>query len=549
MKSRYRTIFDKIFTVTTGLAVLLLVVVLFVILGPMLLRGFSAVLFKGTVEFRKMQLAEFGHGDPEQVRVESERADAVRANVYELIDNFKSGVDIEQLTDRAKEIYRNYGNELRLRELPREQYTALRSLSREIRNRLTDAFSSNSIEQIREHIEYVLQFEDDERFVNTTASGFFQLARQYQKAAAATDLDKRQEYAVELAELEDIITELLGPSPTEDSPALAQFRYGATRWDQAQKLLHRLRWKERWVEPSGKGNLNAESGVSLVRQEFSRKEQFDGTELEPLFGYIEENIDRMLEPKTTFYWRYFLDDSTPGHYFGGIGPEILGTLLLTLLSMIFVVPFGVISAAYLTECTKEGPIIRIIRMCVNTLAGVPSIVFGLFGVAFFVIFLIPLFGGPSQPCILAGSMTLAVLTLPVMIRSSEEAIRTVPRTYKEASLALGASGFRTFMTVTLPAALPGILTGVILSLSRVAGETAPILFTAGITVGPVPDSIFQKTRTLSYGSWDMAVGDKLSAQVPHNQFGMVVALILLILILNALAVFMRSRVFKRLKGQ
>jgi phosphate transport system permease protein len=330
---------------------------------------------------------------------------------------------------------------------------------------------------------------------------------------------------------------------------LAQFRYGATRWDLAKKLLHKLHWKERWIKPSGEGISSGQSSVSLVRKEFSRKEIFAGTELEPLFGYIEDNLDKMLEPKRTFYWRYFIDDGTPGHYFGGIGPEIFGTLLLTLLSMVFVVPFGVVSAAYLTECTREGPIIRIIRMCINTLAGVPSIVFGLFGLAFFVLFFIPLFGGPSKPCILAGSMTLAVLTLPVMIRSSEEAIRTVPQTYKEASLALGASGFRTFMTVTLPAALPGILTGVILSLSRVAGETAPILFTAGITVGPMPKSIFQTTRTLSYGSWDMAVGDKLSAQVPHNQFGMVVTLVLLILVLNALAIILRSRVFKRLKGQ
>ncbi|MEJ2649610.1 MAG: phosphate ABC transporter permease PstA, partial [Sedimentisphaerales bacterium] len=233
----------------------------------------------------------------------------------------------------------------------------------------------------------------------------------------------------------------------------------------------------------------------------------------------------------------------------GIGPEILGTLFLTLLSMIFVIPFGVISAAYLTECTKEGPVIRIIRMCINTLAGVPSIVFGLFGLAFFVLFFIPLFGGPSKPCILAGSLTLAVLTLPVMIRASEEAIRTVPRTYKEASLALGASKFRTFIKVILPAALPGILTGVILSLSRVAGETAPILFTAGIAIGPVPHSIFQTTRTLSYGSWDMAVSDKLAAEVPHNQFGMVVTLILLILCLNALAITLRWKVFKKLKGQ
>ncbi len=549
MKTNFRNVFDKVFTVLTGFAVLSLVVVLFVILGPMLYRGLGAVFFKGTVEFRKMQLAEFGHGNQAQVRKEAERTEEVRAHVYDMINRFKSGVDTERLTERAKDIHRNFGNELRLKEVPREQYTALRSLSKDIRNRLTEAFSSSSIEQIRREIEYVLQYENDERFVDTSASDFFRLARQYQKAAETTDLDEREEYARELAELEQIIRDLLGPGPDDDLPALAQFRYGATRWDQAEKLLHRLHWKERWVEQSHRGDLTAESSVSLVRKEFSRKEQFAGTELETLFGFIDDNLDEMLEPKWTLYWRYFLDDSTPGHYFGGIGPEIFGTLLLTVLSMIFVVPFGVVSAAYLTECTREGTVIRIIRMSINTLAGVPSIVFGLFGVAFFVLFLIPLFGGPSQPCILAGSMTLAVLTLPVMIRSSEEAIRTVPQTYKEASLALGASGFRTFITVTLPAALPGILTGVILSLSRVAGETAPILFTAGITVGPVPESVFQTTRTLSYGSWDMAVGDKISAQVPHNQFGMVVTLVLLILVLNALAIILRTRVLKRLKGQ
>ena len=540
MKTGFRTIFDKIFTVTTGFAVLSLIVVLFVVLGPMFQRGLGAVFFKGTVEFRRMQLAEFRHGDAIQVRAQIAQAEKVRANVYELIDKFKSGVDTGQLTEQAKDIYRSFGKELRRKELPREQYTALRSLGRDIRDKLTEAFSSSSIGQIHQDIEYVLKYENDERFKGTAAEDFFRLARQYQKAAEATDLDRREEFAHELTELEQIIRELLGPGPDDDPPALAQFRYGATRWDQAKKLLHRLHWKEKWIEQN--------SSVSLVRIEESRAEQFAGTELEPLFGYIDDNLGKMLEPKWTFYWRYFIDDGTPGHYFGGIGPEIFGTLLLTLLSMVFVVPFGVISAAYLTECTREGTVIRIIRMCINTLAGVPSIVFGLFGLAFFVLFFIPLFGGPSKPCILAGSMTLAVLTLPVMIRSSEEAIRTVPQTYKEASLALGASGFRTFMTVTLPAALPGILTGVILSLSRVAGETAPILFTAGITIGPVPKSIFQTTRTLSYGSWDMAVGDKLSAQVPHNQFGMVVTLILLILVLNALAIVLRSRVFKRLKG-
>lgn len=421
-----------------------------------------------------------------------------------------------------------------------EEYTELRSLSRKIRNELTAAFSSRDLGEINEHIEFVLNYSSDSRFEGTVASQFFQMAKGFRDAAANIDLQKRDEYASELAELEEIIEGLFGPHPGQDFPALAQFRYGATRWDQAQNLLHKLHWKEKWVEK--------EPGKPLVKTEVSRADLFAGTELEGLFGFVDKNLDKMLHPRWTFYWRYFVDDSTPGHYFGGIGPEILGTLMLTLLSMIFVIPFGVISAAYLAECTRENMIIRIIRMCINTLAGVPSIVFGLFGLAFFVLFFLPLFGAPSKPCILAGSLTLAVLTLPVMIRSSEEAIRAVPQTYKEASLALGASGFRTFITVTLPAALPGILTGVILSLSRVTGETAPILFTAGIAVGPVPKSIFQTTRTLSYGSWDMAVADKLAAQVPHKQYGMVVALVLLILCLNALAIILRSRVFKRLKG-
>jgi hypothetical protein len=134
MKTGFRTIFDKFFTVITGFAVLSLVVVLFVILGPMFKRGLGAVFFKGTVEFRRMQLAEFGHGDAKKVRAEVNRAEKVRANVYELIDKFKSGVDTGQLTDRAKDIYRNFTDELRLKNLPREQYTTLRSLGREMTN-------------------------------------------------------------------------------------------------------------------------------------------------------------------------------------------------------------------------------------------------------------------------------------------------------------------------------------------------------------------------------------------------------------------------------
>jgi phosphate transport system permease protein len=179
---------------------------------------------------------------------------------------------------------------------------------------------------------------------------------------------------------------------------------------------------------------------------------------------------------------------------------------------------------------------------------VPSIVFGLFGLAFFVLYLLPLFGAPSKGNILAASLTLAVLTLPLMIRASEEALRAVPHTYKEASLALGAGHFRTFIKVTLPAAMPGILTGIILSLGRVAGETAPILFTGTAAVASIPKSLFDATRTLSYGSYDMAVGDRIAAMVPHQQYGMVVTLILLVLILNTAAILLRWKISKKLRG-
>jgi phosphate transport system permease protein len=540
MRAAFRIILDKFFTTLTCLAVLSIVLMLLVVLGPMLYRGLGAIFFDGTVEFRKMQLAEFHHGDAGKIEQESLKTQQARQVVYDMFDKFRSGIDTEKLIDRVKQIDRTFGKEIQLQDKNREKYRELRDLSRDIRDNLIEAFSSDDKEQIKEHLNLVLQNESDERLKKTAASEYFKIAREFGQAAEKIDFQKRQQYADELKELENIIIKLFGPAPNEPAPVLAQNCYGATRWDQAQKYMHELFWKEKWVEQ--------ENSKSLLRIEISRDEQFAGTELEPLFGYMKDNIGKMLNPKFTFYWRYFFDDSTPGHYYGGIGPEILGTLFLTLLSMLFVIPFGIISAAYLTEFGGEGFVARIVRMCINTIAGVPSIVFGLFGLAFFVLFFIPLFGGPSKPCILAGSLTLAVLTLPVMIRASEEAIRTVPATYKEASLALGASKFETFVKVILPAALPGILTGIILSLSRVAGETAPILFTAGIAIGPVPKSIFQTSRTLSYGSWDMAVSDKLAAEVPHNQYGMIVTLVLLILCLNALAIILRGRIFKKVKG-
>ncbi len=541
-----RRTLDRFFTGLTGASIVLLMLVLLAILGPMIDRGSGAVLFGGTNEFRKMQRDLFNRADGDDLAAEIAEADKARQVVYEMVDRFKKGIDIAAKSSEAREINREYGRELRYRDATSEEYTESREVARTIRDKLEEAFSSQDIELIRKNIAEVLAHKDEPRFKGTVAERYFTLATEFLDAAEHIDLSHYHDYLVALDEVEVILfgsiehPGLLGPRPNQPARPLAMTSYGATRWDQAQSLLDRLIWSEKWVE--------REPGQPLVKERSPRAELFHDTALEPLFTYVPEHINEMLRPRFTLYWQFFIDDNFDSHYFGGVGPEIIGTLLITVVGMLFVVPLGVISAAYLVECASDGPVMRILRMSINTLAGVPSIVFGLFGLAFFVLFLFPRLGFEPKPCILAASLTLAVLTLPVMIRASEEAIRTVPRSYKEGSLALGASRFRTFVTVTFPAALPGILTGVILSLSRIAGETAPILFTGAVAMGPVPKSIFDPTRTLSYGSYDMAVGDRLAMMVPHNQYGMVVTLITLILILNAVAIVLRSRVFKKLKG-
>ncbi|MBN2272311.1 MAG: phosphate ABC transporter permease PstA [Sedimentisphaerales bacterium] len=541
MKLAGRMILDKTFTTLTALSVLLLSVILLVVLGPMIYRGSGAVIFRGTVEFRKMQMGLFERGDAEALDAEIAQAQEVRDAVYRQIDEFRQGIDTEELNEKARKIHREFGGELRSNGITGDEYSELRSLTKDIRDKLEEASESQDKALIRRNIEDVLEHQDDDRLKGTLAAGFFPLAANFSKAVENADLAKLSQYTEAIEQVEDILRQLFGPKPGEPTPALARMRYGATRCDQAQILLGKLLWIEKWVQ--------TEPGKPLEKIKTPRSEQFAGTPLESLPGFVEKNLAKMLRPRLTFYWQYFIDDSYNSHYFGGVGPEILGTLLITVLGMLFAIPLGLVSAAYLVECASDNLAVKIIRMCINSLAGVPSIVFGLFGLAFFVLYLLPTFGLPSQGCILAASLTLAILTLPVMIRASEEAIRSVPQTYKEASLALGASRFRTFVTVTLPAALPGILTGIILSLSRIAGETAPILFTGAVALGPVPKSVFQPTRTLSYGSYDMAVGDRVAMMVPHNQYGMVVTLVVLILLLNGMAIMLRGRVFKKLQGR
>ena len=232
-------------------------------------------------------------------------------------------------------------------------------------------------------------------------------------------------------------------------------------------------------------------------------------------------------------WEFITAMPRDGMRAGGLWPAIVGTLLLTLGTAIFAVPVGVAVAIYLVEYARDTLFTRLIRLAIINLAGVPSVVYGLFGLGLFVIFL--QFG----TSILAGSLTLAIMTLPVIISTAEEALRAVPQSFRVVSLSLGATQWQTVQRVVLPQALPGILTGVILGLERAAGETAPILFTVAAFFLPrLPHSIFDQTMALPYHLF------VISTQVPgmpvHIQYGTALVLLVFVLSMNILAAVTRS---------
>jgi len=239
-------------------------------------------------------------------------------------------------------------------------------------------------------------------------------------------------------------------------------------------------------------------------------------------------------------WTFLTQPPADSMTKGGILPCIVGTLCLGLGAIIIALPIGVASAIYLNEYAHQGRVLRIIRLGINNLAGVPSVVFGLFGFAFFVVWL---HMGVSM---IAGALTLALLTLPVIIGTTEEALKNVPDTYREASLGLGATRWQTICRVVLPAALPGILTGGILGLSRAAGETAPIMFTAAVFYTPsLPTSIFDEIMALPYHIYVLATaGTNIEATRPL-QYGTSLVLIMLILGLNLIAIIYRARIQRR----
>ena len=219
---------------------------------------------------------------------------------------------------------------------------------------------------------------------------------------------------------------------------------------------------------------------------------------------------------------------------GGILPAIIGTLYLTLGTAVFSVPLGIAAAIYLSEYAADTPLTRTIRIAIINLAGIPSVVYGLFGLGLFVLFL--KFG----TSILAASLTLSIMTLPVIISTAEESLRAVPQAFRTVSISLGATRWQTIRRIVVKEALPGIITGVILGLERAAGETAPILFTGAAFFLPrLPGSPFDATMALPYHLF------VISTQVPEMpiqiQYGTALVLLFFVLSMNLIATIIRSR--------
>lgn len=463
MQLATRKVVDRAFTGLGLFSTFVIAAALVCLLGPIVVGGVRAFVFRGTVEFRIMQRELFARGD--QTALDAERIQALAAR--------------------------------------RPVFDALAAFEREL--------------------------------------------------SQMKPADRRA-YRQPLADFKAGLQDLLGPLPGQEQ-RLERNRYGATRWDRAQVKLKSVLYVEEWVQ--------TDSTKMAERRHLPRVNQFKGTALEPAFAILERDIDDMLRPRWTFYWRFLTDRSVDAHVFGGIWAEVLGTLYLTLGAVLFAVPVGVISAIYLVEYANQGALVQFLRSCISTLAGVPSIVFGLFGLALFINTL----KVSESKSVLAGALTLALLILPVVIRASEEALRSVPRSYKEASLSLGAGRWRTVLRVVLPAALPGILTGVIISMGRAAGETAPIIFTAAVAKGLPPDfwraaaealsggslaplgeALSTSTPALPWNIYNIATEHKEVSELAHVQYGMVLTLVALVLLLNISAIVLRARISHRLSG-
>ncbi len=568
MKTAYRKILDKSFTYVAYASLAVIALAILTFLAPIVYRGVGAVIFNATVEHEKFLIENLGRSptksDEERIKLSNE----ARAPLYEMMDKYESPSDtsfdakINTAFDAAFESMKKHSQELlsSLELKGAERGKRIAQISEKIWADYIGEVDKASSDAKKDGTSFalikVLKGQDERladavrrevAYLNSIKKlNFMQksLIRRNASAGIKKHIDavvsELDEQNAAYKTFKEGIVKLLGQPDikSKDAVNLLRQKYGQTRMDMARSAL-----EDSVLTISVKAK---DSGGAEYIKRVKTAEFFKGTKVGEMAEYIEENFDAMLQPHMTAYWGFFFDEPFDSNIFGGIWPMILGTFYLTLGSMIIAAPLGIAASIYFSEYSKGGKSVEFLRICVGTLAGVPSIVFGLFGLAF-LINTVKISEGKS---VLAGCVTLALLILPTIIRSCEESLKAVPNSYREAALSLGANKWKAIRTVILPAALPSMLTGIIISMGRAAGETAPIIFTAATSTGAalaISEIFTQPTPALPWNIYNICSEHEMAERVSHVQYGMVLTLIGIVLLLNAIAIVIRARLQNRAK--
>ncbi len=568
MKTAYRKILDKSFTYVAYASLAVIALAILTFLAPIVYRGVGAVIFNATVEHEKFLIENLGRSptksDEERIKLSNE----ARAPLYEMMGKYESPSDtafdakINTAFDAAFESMKKHSQELlsSLELKGAERGKRIAQISEKIWADYIGEVDKASSDAKKDGTSFALikvLKEQDERLADAVRRevaylnsikklNFMQksLIRRNASAGIKKHIDavvsELDEQNAAYKTFKEGIVKLLGQPDikSKDAVNLLRQKYGQTRMDMARSALED---SVLTISVKAKDSDGAEYIKRVKTAEF-----FKGTKVGEMAEYIEENFDAMLQPHMTAYWGFFFDEPFDSNIFGGIWPMILGTFYLTLGSMIIAAPLGIAASIYFSEYSKGGKSVEFLRICVGTLAGVPSIVFGLFGLAF-LINTVKISEGKS---VLAGCVTLALLILPTIIRSCEESLKAVPNSYREAALSLGANKWKAIRTVILPAALPSMLTGIIISMGRAAGETAPIIFTAATSTGAalaISEIFTQPTPALPWNIYNICSEHEMAERVSHVQYGMVLTLIGIVLLLNAIAIVIRARLQNRAK--
>ena len=568
MKTAYRKILDKSFTYVAYASLAVIALAILTFLAPIVYRGVGAVIFNATVEHEKFLIENLGRSptksDEERIKLSNE----ARAPLYEMMGKYESPSDtafdakINTAFDAAFESMKKHSQELlsSLELKGAERGKRIAQISEKIWADYIGEVDKASSDAKKDGTSFALikvlkgqeeRLADAVRrevaYLNSIKKlNFMQksLIRRNASAGIKKHIDavvsELDEQNAAYKTFKEGILKLLGQPDikSKDAVNLLRQKYGQTRMDMARSAL-----EDSVLTISVKAK---DSGGAEYIKRVKTAEFFKGTKVGEMAEYIEENFDAMLQPHMTAYWGFFFDEPFDSNIFGGIWPMILGTFYLTLGSMIIAAPLGIAASIYFSEYSKGGKSVEFLRICVGTLAGVPSIVFGLFGLAF-LINTVKISEGKS---VLAGCVTLALLILPTIIRSCEESLKAVPNSYREAALSLGANKWKAIRTVILPAALPSMLTGIIISMGRAAGETAPIIFTAATSTGAalaISEIFTQPTPALPWNNYNICSEHEMAERVSHVQYGMVLTLIGIVLLLNAIAIVIRARLQNRAK--